>query len=702
MMQTLFDFTNEPALPILNRDEQKETILEFLRSNKVDQLFVIDKIKLRSRQFVLMEEACRRWGQNILIEGGTGIGKTLLYFTLAAKCIVEGKIPILVTFEGKSVTQAVKKAQAQMRLVDQQGKQNNSLTLGLTSSIPVETRETLLRTINPFQIVTTSGVMITDFEHYDWSKIGLIMFDETQNMVGNSSMMKLARMIEEKLRTSENRPMICGMSATLAATETELNAIQRVLKIQKIITVRNPNDLRDKVEDQVNTVPVDLDMTTRRILHHLSLRISCITHEIKTALGGSVLFISPKDQDFWVPSFRERQLLWKGLYKPNFRHSKLGILRSDLSQLEYYSELHSRILSLGHFALFEKYCYQRLQWLCSHEDFNLDLPEMTSPTKVKKNQATQDGVQAMEPSSTEALTPKKKVLLGPGVRKALKDEKLLELIIVAAKDTPYSTILEHDNWQDIRSSMLAQKFNETTDEFSINAKRRLEKTQTRNKYLLFSANRKNSKLTVEEAENTALVRCFFDYSMGFMAQRELNDHQKESELLDQLTQVRDRINHVSSFIFTSLTRHAEFLAERIERTTCSTEIRPVAAHGRLGAGMKLWRQSAFDCFNNKKHNLLVTTVAFAGTGIDVENATIGIHYALANSNHVLLVQANGRVLGRADDPLLYLLWSKGAMNIEMKRFFAAVKKEIKRRRMILRRAFVVEEKFEVENPALGR
>jgi len=166
--------------------------------------------------------------------------------------------------------------------------------------------------------------------------------------------------------------------------------------------------------------------------------------------------------------------------------------------------------------------------------------------------------------------------------------------------------------------------------------------------------------------------------------------------LEKLNEVRGIIPNCSSFIFTPLTRHAEFLAERLELRCSSAIVRPIAAHGSKGPGMDKLRQTALEGFNNKKFNILVTTVAFAGTGIDVENATIGVHYALSNSNHIQLVQANGRVLGRADIPLLYLLWSKGSQNIELKRFLSAVSKEKVRRKNILRKALVLEPEFEVE------
>jgi ERCC4-related helicase len=709
--QSVLDF-GPHVLPVLNLQQQKDKIRSFLEANNIVDFFKLETIGLRPPQFVLMERSCKLWGENFLIEAGTGIGKTLLYFVLAAKCMKEGKIPILVTFEGKQVNQAVKKSKKQMRLLDEKGQESEYLTIGLSEETPPDEREALLKISDPSQVITTSGVMITDFEHYDWEKVGFIMFDETQNMVGDSSMMMLAKMIKEKCASLKNPPIVCGMSATLASTKENLICIQNVLDAKRIITVRNPNDLKEDPEEQVKLVPVDLDPLTKSILHHLNARIAIIANELKTAVEAAVLFINPQKVDYWLPSFKQRQLLWKKLYKKGFDHPKISQLRDDLFALEFYCDLHSRILSLGHFAILEKYCYTRVQWLALEENVRVDLPEMKSPPKSKKEDKKDVSFEDLSEKSIfvdlreepieDAYEKPKQVqpLIRRGVVKVLEDKELHKLLLTSAKKSPYENVLNATSWIELREKLKDMDFSETFGEFSTNAKRRFEKTAIKNKYFLSRAARESSEI-LEMAEDIARVRCFFDHALGFMAKRELNDHQKEIDLLKQLSQVRNQIAHVSSFIFTSHTRHAEFLAERIESSTQTPDLRSVAAHGRRGAGMKAWRKSAFEGFNSKKFNVLVTTVAFAGTGIDVENATIGVHYALANSNHVLLVQANGRVLGRADDPLLYLLWSKGAMSTEMKRFYAAVNKEVRRRKIILRRADIVEIDFEVEKFVLA-
>ncbi len=696
-MQQVLDLNFDYTLPVLNREQQKQRLYDHAKFAGTFELLRFDNIRLRPRQFVILEELQRRRKEriskklpkeNLLIEAGTGIGKTFVFIDSAMSSVANDRVAILVTTENKLVKQAEKKILLQTLLGEFD-------VLTLSGKIAPWKRSILLQS-RPKIIITTPGVMLEDFRHYEWDKIDYIMFDECQNLVGDASAMLLAKKLKEKkkeLRKSDldNTFSTSGMSATVASNEKNLRLLMLALDIDKIITVSNPNDMREGGKEKIKDFPITLDKLSKRILNNLKLSICGLMDYVRTALDAPSLFPIQSDVDFWLPFFADRDIVRTKLKKleetlaeepdqedvkvkkeKEQEKQRLQVLRMSLSELEFYCDLHFRLNSLGMFAFLEKYCYARCQLLFKQDKrrTNLRLPEMTS-------------------DKTERFLSRGKI-------KGLRNQELRRLVFQAAKLTPYAEIVLADSWAVLRNKISGIDFRVILGPFSVNTKRRRVITKKRNEYLLKRSQGKRSKYSPEEASDVALLREYFNYAMGFMAKREKSDHEKEPELLNQLNLIREIIPNVTGFIFTPLTRHSEFLSERLEIRCSSPIMRPIAAHGSMGSGMNDFRSEALDGFNKAKFNFLVTTVAFAGTGIDVENATIGIHYALSNSNHIQFLQANGRVLGRAKIPILLLFYSKGSQQIERKRFHSAVSKEVKRRKLILKKAMVLEPNFEIE------
>lgn len=697
VMQQTFQF-DEP-MHSLSTHEQNKKLTSFFKKLGIQHFIKMDACSLRPKQFVLMEYVSTSTC-NVLLEGRTGIGKTFVSIVEILRQFQIGKTSVVILPQDKLIDQYVKEFARKTHL-----DLREIMALSQTDNTYVRQphNRRIMFLSQPKIIITTPGRMITDYPEYRWAEIGLVLFDETQSIVKDADAMKLLMQIQETRKDFLSVRLV-GISATLASSKDTFDILRYAFKRKeeeppKIFTVLTDREESGSWDQDIKKRKITLDMNSRRVLQKIQSLAGILILEIEKGLQMSGLFRKPKDVPYWMPDFNFLSVVKNKIARRAKSIENAGELHDACMQLDYLRELHTRLLKLGWFSLLEYYCYTWIQhlYIKSKRYLYLYIPELSSPAYTREKKSDKDSSEHLESDSNEQKekdTPVKGYV-NQSKLKILYNKELRGLIYEIAKDTPYGAVVLSDDWCSLRQHI------ETLDLvciFSGNqlSRERVERNKLKNSFLLRSKEVKECEVKMAHAEDHALVRSFFSYALGFMASRVLNSHEKELELIKVLSEIQDQISDVSTFIFTSHTRHAEYLAERLDSVCADERVRPVFAHGKVGAGMNALRKKALQGFNSGKKNILVTTVAFAGTGIDVKDAKVGIHFALADSNNVAFVQANGRVIGRADDPLMFYLYTDGSNQREWKTVIAANKKEIKRRKYVISKSHVLHPDFQIQ------
>lgn len=663
--RTLFDEDGPVESSIvLSVEEGRGILRSFFESFGISGIDV-NQIQLREDQLAILQALLgvdSNRPERLALEAGTGIGKTFLFIVESLKVIGEGRQAIL--------------ASPQLTLVDQAFDSfkrftaiGNGSVVKLSGRIAPKKRKAVYAA-RPQVILVTKNTLANDIKELDLSTVGLVYIDESQFMQGcDPGVALLQRLKAESCgRSGGDNPLLLRvMSGTLAGNEQKLLDLLAGLQPTSVITVPTKGERLQRVDrveagQAQGSTPelfqIEMDPQIRALSNELRLQAIRLESEIDAHFSVPTLFrMQPEAPDYRVPSFLEREALLKkiqGIKTKNFEcYCKLVSFWAELNR---FCNLFNRLVLLGRFSFLEGYFYLYSKQVLFDK---LYLSEIEGEVPVKD-----------------------RYRLRQADKRVVGNEAVRQCVVEVVKDTPYALLLELTDWADISNHNFSRFGLATLDAQTYSSQARGELVRQANRSL-----GRNQALNDYERSLTAWARSFFDDALTFMARRELPDSAKLGMCSELLNRHREDIISSRSFIFTAQTRHSDFLAEWLEWRSADSGFKPVSVHGRSGPGMRQYQEMALSGFRNGDYNILCTTVPFGGTGIDVPEAKIAVFYCLPDSNAVNLQQAMGRVYGRAEHPYVYVIATKGTL--EVIRLPSALAKGQRRRAAVVRRARMV-------------
>lgn len=664
-VQGMLKFPERPALPQLSSEEQALRTEALVKRHKLEGI----NFTLRPAQEALVKRILSS-KKPLLVEADTGIGKTNVVFAISLEAKARGFRTVYVGDQRKLGDQAAKKKEAfilngvvEAKVVDgRTAAKKRQAAYDKKADLTFITHDTFVK-----DFPAAEDGKETSVATFNWDNVGVVVFDETQLMQGKDGQIPLV----EQIRKEHPDIRLIALSATLSrsssdvdATRMKLNFLKKCFgkdaRIIKFIPEESADeDIREKgtIQKPLSVPLVDKLFTLKldRQQSKLALGIRdqgsrCI-EEVRKAVEPARLFEERQDLPLWVPAFAAIERL--GRKATEAKHRSLS------TEAHLWRDLFGRISTLGAQPTLERYCYQYAKANFCEEWEQFYLPEIEGPVAKAKRGA-----------------------MSLAHKRVVGNEKVAELVSELAKGTMYELILKSSSWDEVYSR--AKPF--------FNTLREIEHRSALSERRAAKFERQNRKLDPED-KKTKAARWFFEAALRYTAQQHRSDHPKVSALLELVEQDFDMIKSSPAFIFSTNGRHSEFLAEVLHHYFFDRGkgLRVDALHGRMGEREK---RETLEAFQNGAVNLIVSTIDYAGTGLDAPNPRWALIYALAKGEAHSIKQARGRVVNRALELFhLYALATSGTMEAKWHGLYEDRLRE--REAVIQEMAELVQAEFEV-------